>query len=106
MPPKQAGIFFNKSITFRISEADYTRLKNDAEIAGISVSDLIRKRFHGKKIKARVDLILINELRRLGGLLKHNFSALREGQASQELMLSQEETLEKIKNLITNFRLK
>jgi predicted DNA binding CopG/RHH family protein len=50
MPPKLTGIFLNKSITFRISEADYSRLKNDVEIAGLSVSDLIRKRFYGKKL--------------------------------------------------------
>jgi hypothetical protein len=39
----------------------------------------------------------------LGGLLKHNFSALREGEASQKLLISQEETLEMVKNLITIF---
>jgi hypothetical protein len=66
MPPKQAGIFFNKRMTFRISEADFTCLKNDAKIAGISMSDLIMKRFYWKNIVAIIDLILVNELRRFG----------------------------------------
>ncbi|MEY3786648.1 MAG: hypothetical protein RLZ75_855 [Pseudomonadota bacterium] len=45
-------------------------------MAGLSMSELVRRRYFGKPIIANADNIMIKELRRTGGLLKliHNES--------------------------------
>ena len=40
-------------------------------MAGLSVSELVRRRYFGKPILASTDRATIRELRRIGGLLKH-----------------------------------
>jgi hypothetical protein len=47
------------------------RLREDAELAGLSVSELVRRRYFGRPIVANTDMVMVRELRRLGGLLKH-----------------------------------
>ena len=57
-----------------------------ADAAGISVSEYIRRLcFGGRPITSRTDSQTIRELRRLGGLLKHNFENVREAGAYQAL---------------------
>jgi hypothetical protein len=58
-------------INVRVTEKEKARLKEDADLAGLSVSALVRRRYFGRPILARSDLIVIKELRRLGGLVKH-----------------------------------
>jgi hypothetical protein len=63
-----------------------TRLSGQAAIAGISVSEYMRRLFFGgRPLVARTDGQTIRELRRLGGLLKHNFEAVREKGGQREL---------------------
>jgi thymidylate synthase len=46
------------------------RLKEDAALAGLTVSAFVRRRTFGRSIIANVDSAMIRELRRLGGLAK------------------------------------
>lgn len=66
-----------KWVTIRVTEREKTRLTEQAEIAGLSLSEYMRRRFFGGRLAAHLDLSAIAELRRIGGLLKHNFETLR-----------------------------
>lgn len=59
------------ALRLRLTESEKEMLSEEAEYAGLSMSELVRRRFFGKKIVAKADDILIKELRRQGGLLKH-----------------------------------
>ena len=66
-------------VSVRVTQAEKLRLKNQADIAGLSVSEFLRRNFFGgKPLVAHTDMILLAELRRVGGLLKYNFNAVRE----------------------------
>ena len=59
--------------TVRITQAEDEKLQTQAAIARISVAEYMRRKiFGGRPIIARTDDLAIRELRRLGGLLKHN----------------------------------
>lgn len=62
-------------MSLRLPPADLDRIRSDAAAAGLSVSETVRRRYFGVAIKARVDHQMIGELRRLGGLVKHNSGA-------------------------------
>ena len=72
--------------TLRISAEENERLARQADAAGISVSEYIRRLcFGGRPITSRTDSQTIRELRRLGGLLKHNFESVRAAGGYQAL---------------------
>ena len=58
-------------VNVRLSIAEKAALKDDADLAGLSMSVLVRRRYFGRPIIANADAIMLKELRRLGGLLKH-----------------------------------
>jgi hypothetical protein len=58
-------------VNVRTTRGEKELLKEDAELAGLGVSELIRRRYLGKKIVPSADLAVLRELRRQGGLLKH-----------------------------------
>lgn len=58
-------------VNVRLTPDEKERLKEDAELAGISVSELVRRRYFGRPIIASADTVMLKELRRIGGLLKH-----------------------------------
>lgn len=57
-------------LNLRCPKSEEDRIREDAELAGISISEMVRRRYFGRRIVADVDLTMIRELRRLGGLLK------------------------------------
>jgi len=63
-------------IAVRLTAQEKQRLAQDAEMAGLSMSALVRARYFGRKIVANTDLVMINHLNRLTGMLKtvHNES--------------------------------
>lgn len=79
MPFEQKGAEpLDASITIRLSVSERDRLKEDADLAGLTVSELVRRRYFNRPIVANVDrayfkglLRIQSELRRVGGLLKH-----------------------------------
>lgn len=83
--------------TVRISDYEELRLKEQADVAGLSVAAYMRQILASSSpIIAQADMLTIRELRRMGGLLKHNFETLRNAGASLELLDYQEEVLRKI----------
>ncbi|MEI8294983.1 MAG: MobB mobilization protein [Alphaproteobacteria bacterium] len=58
-------------VNIRLTEAEKAQLQEDADLASLSVSALVRRRYFGRPIIANTDAIVLKELRRLGGLLKH-----------------------------------
>jgi len=61
-------------LTVRVTREEKERLRADSEAAGLTISELVRRRYFGRPIVSKADLMMINELRRQGGLLKmiHN----------------------------------
>ena len=83
--------------TLRLSAEENERLTSQADAAGISVSEYIRRLcFGGRTVTSRTDSQTIRELRRLGGLLKHNFETIREA-GGQQAIPKMENTLEAIR---------
>ena len=58
-------------VNVRLTREEKERLRDDAEMAALPMSALVCARYFGRPIVAHADKILIKELRRLGGLLKH-----------------------------------
>ena len=77
---------FEARRTLRLSAEENERLARQADAAGISVSEYIRRLcFGGRPVTSRTDSQTIRELRRLGDLLKHNFETVREVGGQQAL---------------------
>ena len=69
----------------RFRPDEITRLSDQAEACGLSLSELIHRRALQRKIVPATDLKTISELRRIGGLVKHLFNetgGLYRGQTS------------------------
>lgn len=64
----------DRRVTIRLSQSEKDSLAEDANLAGLTISELIRRRYFGKPIITATDRATIRELRRIGGLLKHIFS--------------------------------
>lgn len=78
MEKSKAAIRFQKRRTLRLTAEEDKKLTRQAETAGISVSEYMRRLFFGgRPIIARTDDQTIRELRRLGGLLKHHCTDIR-----------------------------
>lgn len=60
----------NEALRLRLTGREKARLKSDADLAGLSLSELVRRRYFGRPIVAHADAIIIKELRRLAGVLK------------------------------------
>ena len=91
---------FEARRTLRLSAEENERLTRQADAAGISVSEYIRRLcFGGRPITSRADSQTIRELRRLGGLLKCNFESVREV-GGQQALPKMEATLETIRQAI------
>ena len=91
---------FEARRTLRLSAEENERLARQADVAGISVSEYIRRLcFGGRPITSRTDSQTIRELRRLGGLLKHNFENVREA-GGYHVLPKMEATLEAIRQAI------
>ena len=86
--------------TLRLSAEEDERLARQADVAGISVSEYIRRLcFGGRPVTSRTDSQTIRELRRLGGLLKHNFESVRET-GGQQVLTKMEAALEAVRQAI------
>lgn len=57
-------------VNVRLTSDEKERLRDDADMANLSMSALIRARYFGRPVIAHADQVMIKELRRLGGLLK------------------------------------
>lgn len=95
----QERITLTRRATIRFSEAEYHRLLELSDKAGVTLAEIIRTILLNKKVKIptviHYDYNLINELRRQGGLLKKYYTDTQG--ANSELT---KETLKRIDILI------
>jgi hypothetical protein len=61
-------------ITIRLTGEEYSQVRNDAGIAGLTMASFGRKRLLGAYVASKADLAVLAELRRLGGLFKHSYT--------------------------------
>ena len=74
-------------LTLRVSQEEKNRVEEQAANAGLSVSEYMRRRvFGGRPVVAVTDEAMLRELRRVGGLLKHNFETVRQADQGTGLM--------------------
>jgi hypothetical protein len=64
----------DQRITIRLTQTEKNQLIEEADLAGLTTAELIRRRYFGKPIITATDRATIRELRRIGGLLKHIFN--------------------------------
>lgn len=77
----------NQLLTLRVTPEEKARLREKADVIGVSLSEYARaKIFGGRPIIPRTDEWTIRELRRMGGLLKHHFLTLREANVSEDFL--------------------
>ena len=87
----------NHLITLRVTPEEKVWLAERVAIIGISLSAYARHRlFGGRPILPRADEWAIRELRRMGGLIKHNFETLRQAKMDAEFIRQHEDLLHTI----------
>ena len=80
--------------TFRFTDYEDAYLVEQAGVAGLTISEYGRRRiFGGRPLVAHSDLMVVREIRRLGGLFKNNFETLRLGKVDPEWAQKQEYAL-------------
>ena len=90
-----------KWVTIRVTLEEKSRLLEQADIAGLSLSEYMRRRFFGgRPLVAQADAMMSSELRRVGGLLKSNFTTMRQAHAPPDCFKKQEEVLGMLKALL------
>jgi hypothetical protein len=62
-----------KRLTVRFRPEEMNELTGQADICGLSVSELVRRRSLHRRVVPATDLKMLSELRRIGGLLKLSF---------------------------------
>ena len=82
-------------LNLRLPSNELEVIRSDANMAGISMSETVRARYFGRQVVANADMVMIKELRRIGGLLKHIHNESN-GTYSQQTA----ETLASVKNYI------
>lgn len=60
-----------KFIHVRLSEREYEILSGKVEASGLTFSEFVRRAINNRRITSRIEAHVVNELRRIGGLLKH-----------------------------------
>lgn len=95
------GAKFQRRRTLRLTAGEDERLAAQAACAGISVSEYMRRLFFGgRPIIAKTDDQTIRDLRRLGGLLKHHFGAVRKAENSGAVLAEMNAVLRAIRTAI------
>ena len=61
-------------INFRVTKEERQEIEEQAEASGLSVSAYVRRRVLGRRVDSVVDVKMLSELRRQGGLLKKIYS--------------------------------
>ena len=87
--------------TFRFTDYENAYLVEQSGVAGVSISEYGRRRiFGGRPLVAHADLMVVRELRRVGGLFKNNFETLRQGKVDPEWGKRQEYALRSLMDLL------
>ena len=68
------GVFFNRDIHIRVTPEEQEKIRENAEVSGLSMSEYIRRRALSRRVPSRIETKMLSELRRQGGLLKYVFT--------------------------------
>ena len=71
------GEFLTSHINIRVTPQERNKIQEQAEVAGLSISEYIRRRVYGRYVPSRIEKRMLSELRRQGGLLKYIFNESR-----------------------------
>lgn len=95
-------------LTLRVSTEEKQRVEEQASLAGLSVSEYMRRTvFGGRPVVAAADAAMLRELRRVGGLLKHHFETAQHvgsGEQMNEALRLLARTIERIGNAFWSSR--
>ena len=58
------------TLNLRVTSEEKARLQEDASFAGLSMSEVVRRRYFGRPLIADAEAVIIRELRRIGRLLQ------------------------------------
>ena len=72
-----------KRYCFRLSEKESAYFEEQREVSGLTVSEYTRRRVLGFRIVPKIELKMLSEAKKLGGLVKYVFSKTG-GMYSQE----------------------
>lgn len=92
---KMANVeLLDEKISVRLTAAEKIQLAEDAQIAGLGLSELVRRRYFGRRIIANADTAILRELRRLGRMLKQLNSESMDHQQVQETLKTLQDYME------------
>ncbi len=96
-------------LTLRVSAEEKRRVEEQAALAGLSVSEYMRRTGFsgaggGRPIVAAADEAMLRELRRVGGLLKHHFVTAQSVGSGEELSEALRVLTRTIEHITTHFR--
>lgn len=60
-----------KRVTIRFTGQEWVDVEEQIYVSGLSIAEYVRRRVLGLRVVSKMDLRMIAELRKLGGLLKH-----------------------------------
>ena len=81
-------------LTLRVSTEEKQRVAEQAALAGLSVSEYMRRTvFGGRPVVAAADAAMLRELRRVGGLLKHHFATVQQAGLGEGISAQMSDTL-------------
>ena len=89
MPFQQIG---NESLSetfeLRLSPSDKAWICEQAKLCGMSMAEFIRRRALGLEIVAKSDLVMKNDLNRLGGMLKKSLNDIKSESGQQQVFMT------------------
>ena len=68
------GVIFNRDIHIRVTPEEQKKIREKAEVSGLSMSEYIRRRALCYRVSSRIEIKMLSELHRQGGLLKYVFT--------------------------------
>lgn len=98
---QKPNAYRDADVHLRLTQKEKERALEEARLTGMSVSEIFRRRLSSARpIIAHADMVMVRELRRIGGLLKHNFETMRQAEMPRELHVLQEATLKNLNSAI------
>ena len=67
------GVFLTGHINIRVTLEERKEIQEQASVSGLSLSEYVRRRILGRRVVSRIEVKMLSELRRQGGLLKYVF---------------------------------
>ncbi len=97
-PPRRQSLTARLNLRLRPAELDL--ICGDADAAGLSLSETVRRRYLGLPIASRIDSNAVRELRRQGGLLKYALGSANSNERHKIVSI-----LERIRDLLDEIAL-